>query len=313
MFSDSDSDFGQAAKSKQRARTVKSKVVADDWDSGSGDIDESGQSDQSDFELEDEAPKKKKITVTKKASAATSKKPSSRKQMASNTPNDDLPLQPVADSKVNGESVNGKPAPSNSNASSQYQMLSQIEHILKRPDTYIGSIEPTESQYWVYDSENKGMVNRNVTIVPGLYKIFDEILVNAADNKTRDSSMNLLEVTIDPENNIISVYNNGKGIPIEIHDKEKIYIPEMIFGNLLTSSNYNDDQKKVTGGRNGYGAKVFIDSLALFDRFTNKLSSFVIYFQQILRLKPLIKIPKKFTSNPGVIICPKYPNRKLIL
>ena len=43
---------------------------------------------------------------------------------------------------------------------------------------------------------------------------------------------------------------------MEMHAKEKMYVPELIFGTLLTSSNYNDDQKKVTGGRNGYGAKL---------------------------------------------------------
>lgn len=58
------------------------------------------------------------------------------------------------------------------------------------------------------------------------------------------------------EDNLISVWNNGKGIPVEIHATEKMYVPELIFGTLLTSSNYDDDQKKVTGGRNGYGAKL---------------------------------------------------------
>lgn len=68
--------------------------------------------------------------------------------------------------------------------------------------------------------------------------------------------MNAIKVEIDVEENTISVYNNGRGIPIEIHSKEKIYIPEMIFGHLLSSSNYDDDEKKLTGGRNGYGAKL---------------------------------------------------------
>ena len=58
------------------------------------------------------------------------------------------------------------------------------------------------------------------------------------------------------ENNVISVMNNGKGIAVEMHATEKMYVPELIFGTLLTSSNYDDDQKKVTGGRNGYGAKL---------------------------------------------------------
>jgi DNA topoisomerase II len=68
--------------------------------------------------------------------------------------------------------------------------------------------------------------------------------------------MDTLKVTIDVEKNFISIWNNGKGIPIEIHSKTKLWIPEMIFGHLLTSSNYDDDEKKLTGGRNGYGAKL---------------------------------------------------------
>ncbi|KAI9116615.1 hypothetical protein K1719_012273 [Acacia pycnantha] len=135
-----------------------------------------------------------------------------------------------------------------------YQKKSQLEHILLRPDTYVGSIEKHTQILWVY--ENDEMVNRPVTYVPGLYKIFDEILVNAADNKQRDPSMDALKVLIDVEQNLISVYNNGDGVPVEIHQEEKVYVPELIFGHLLTSSNYDDNVKKTTGGRNGYGAKL---------------------------------------------------------
>eukprot|EP00889_Picochlorum_renovo_P007738 jgi/Picre1/34768/NNA_002234.t1 len=120
-----------------------------------------------------------------------------------------------------------------------YQKLSQLDHVLLRPDTYIGSTEKQQQQLWVHDGER--MVLKNVTVAPGLYKIFDEILVNAADNK---------------ESMEIKVLNNGAGVPVEVHKTEGIYVPELIFGNLLTSSNYNDKEKKVTGGRNGYGAKL---------------------------------------------------------
>ena len=109
---------------------------------------------------------------------------------------------------------------------------------------------------WVFDSIQECMVNRPLSFVPGLFKIFDEILVNAADNKIRDPSMDTLKVDIDREKGEISIFNNGRAIPVEIHSKEGIWVPELIFGHLLTSSNYNDDQKKVTGGRNGYGAKL---------------------------------------------------------
>lgn len=154
---------------------------------------------------------------------------------------------------------NGSKAASGSGGLSieqMYQKKSQLEHILLRPDTYIGSVEHTKELMWVYSDERKRMVQREISFVPGLYKIFDEILVNAADNKQRDKSMNTIKIDIDAEKNIISVWNNGKGIPVTMHKEENMYVPTMIFGHLLTSSNYNDDEKKVTGGRNGYGAKL---------------------------------------------------------
>ncbi|XP_077359532.1 DNA topoisomerase 2-alpha isoform X2 [Festucalex cinctus] len=136
-----------------------------------------------------------------------------------------------------------------------YQKKTQLEHILLRPDSYIGSVETVTQSMWVYD-EDVGLNCREVTFVPGLYKIFDEILVNAADNKQRDKSMSCIKINIDVENNTISIWNNGKGIPVVEHKVEKVYVPALIFGQLLTSSNYDDDEKKVTGGRNGYGAKL---------------------------------------------------------
>lgn len=131
-----------------------------------------------------------------------------------------------------------------------------MEHIIKRPDTYIGSTERATQHMWVYSSVTEEMENREVSFVPGLYKIFDEIVVNAADNKQNDQNMNEIRVTVDRASGEISVWNNGRGIPIEMHSKEKMYIPELIFGHLLTSSNYDDTQQKVTGGRNGFGAKL---------------------------------------------------------
>lgn len=137
-----------------------------------------------------------------------------------------------------------------------YQKKTPLEHILLRPDTYVGSIEHQDSKLWVWDSASSKMVFRQVSYVPGLYKIFDEILVNASDNFQRDKTMNKIMVTIDSEKSMIQVWNNGKGIPVAMHQEHNIYVPEMIFGQLLTSSNYDDTKKKVTGGRNGYGAKL---------------------------------------------------------
>lgn len=98
------------------------------------------------------------------------------------------------------------------------------------------------------------MVCRDVSYVPGLLKIFDEILMNAADNKRRDESMSILRVDISVERNLITIYNNGRGIPVEKDKDEDTYLPELMLGHLLTSSAYDDSLKRT--GRNGYGAKL---------------------------------------------------------
>ncbi|XP_065752579.1 DNA topoisomerase 2-alpha [Phocoena phocoena] len=165
------------------------------------------------------------------------------------------PLQPVSDNMQVNKTKKNEDAKKRLSIERIYQKKTQLEHILLRPDTYIGSVESVTQQMWVYD-EDIGINCREVTFVPGLYKIFDEILVNAADNKQRDPKMSCIRVTVDPENNLISIWNNGKGIPVVEHKVEKMYVPALIFGQLLTSSNYDDEEKKVTGGRNGYGAKL---------------------------------------------------------
>lgn len=148
-------------------------------------------------------------------------------------------------------------AKSKKTATETYQKLTQLQHILKRPDTYIGSIERTEQPMWVFNKETVQMELRpHVSFVPGLYKIFDEILVNAADNKQRDPSMTYMKIHINRAEGYISVENNGKGIPVEMHEKEKVYIPELVFGHLLAGSNFDDGEDKTVGGRNGYGAKL---------------------------------------------------------
>eukprot|EP00392_Amoebophrya_sp_AT5.2_P010869 g10936.t1 len=137
-----------------------------------------------------------------------------------------------------------------------YQKKTQLEHILLRPDTYVGSCEPQMQEMWVFDESTQSMQFRKITYSPALYKIFDEILVNAADHLQRSASMDVINVKINKLDGTIAVYNNGAGVPVVMHQEHKIYVPELIFGNLLTSDNYDDNEKKVTGGRNGFGAKL---------------------------------------------------------
>lgn len=147
---------------------------------------------------------------------------------------------------------------------SKYQKLDHREHVLKRPNMYIGSIDKDICSTWVFDDTKAKMTKKELSYVPGLYKIFDEILVNAIDHVVRlksykeDKTVNLvknIKITIDKESGYIEVYNDGDGIEVEKHPEHGIYIPELIFGHLLTSANYDDTEEKTIGGQNGLGSK----------------------------------------------------------
>ncbi len=137
----------------------------------------------------------------------------------------------------------------------KYQKKSHLEHILDLPDTYIGSVEPVTVSTSLYNEETNMMEEQTITYIPGLFKIFDEVLVNANDHKVRCPDLKNIKVDIDEVSGKISVWNDGSGIDVELHDSG-VYAPELIFGHLLTSANYDKDEKKLTGGKNGYGAKL---------------------------------------------------------
>jgi DNA topoisomerase-2 len=139
----------------------------------------------------------------------------------------------------------------------KYDKKTPREHVLLRPDTYIGDIEPTSESMWIYSTENKNMVKQQITYTPGFLKVFDELLVNARDAAVNDPTCDTIKVDYNIEDGYISVYNNGDvGIPVEEHPVHKTLVPSMIFGELLTSSNYDDNDERTTGGRNGLGAKL---------------------------------------------------------
>jgi DNA topoisomerase-2 len=149
-------------------------------------------------------------------------------------------------------------------ASEIYEKKELRQHIYDTPDTYVGGIECLKEILPIY-FDNK-IIYKEIEYIPALLNIFNEILVNARDqivrlNQKHDKDKNFNKVTtikinFNPETNNITVYNDGDGISVSKHEKEKIYIPQLIFGELLTSSNYNKDEKKIVGGKNGYGAKL---------------------------------------------------------
>ena len=139
-----------------------------------------------------------------------------------------------------------------------YKKMELHSQILLRPDTYIGSCKNIPSTEPIYVKEGDIIKEKNITYPEGLVRIFVEVVSNAIDNTWRSLQENITPkfIKINIENNKISIWNDGKNIPLDIHQDEKIPIPELIFGNLLTSSNYNDDEERKTSGKNGYGVKL---------------------------------------------------------
>lgn len=149
-----------------------------------------------------------------------------------------------------------------------YQKKTDRQHILDAPDTYIGSVEETEYDTFVLETDNgvAKIVKKNINIIPGLYKLFDEGIVNCRDHVARMAGLeknkqnipvSYIDISIDSEG-VITMINDGNGIDVAKHPEHDLWIPEMIFGHLRTSTNYDKDEKKIVGGKNGFGFKLVL-------------------------------------------------------
>ena len=134
----------------------------------------------------------------------------------------------------------------------KYKVLDHISHILLRPSTYIGSNKLNTSERWIF--ENDRIIKKEVTFVPSFIKIFDEIICNSVDEHKRNPKLNRIDININREENIISIRDNG-GIVVELHKEHNLYVPEIIFSVLMSSSNYSDEELKIVAGTNGLGSK----------------------------------------------------------
>lgn len=182
----------------------------------------------------------------------------------------------------------------------KYKSLSEVEHVLLRPGTYVGSTVLCEpAKEWIYDDDEQTFVEKDVQYVPALLKIFDEIFSNSIDESKRNKKLDTIKVTIDKDKGIISVYDNG-GIPVAMHKETKMYVPEMIFSKLRSGSNFNDDEQRDWVGTNGLGSTL---TNIFSNKFTVKTADgkneFVQTFEKNMskKTKPSIKkSSKKFTE-----------------
>lgn len=146
------------------------------------------------------------------------------------------------------------------------QQKTDKQHILDNPDTYIGSVEQIDSDVWITKDAEDIIIEKNITYVPGLFKLFDEGIVNCRDHVVRMKS----RIASDPTNAVavshidisvsddgsITMVNDGNGI--DVVQQDGVWVPELVFGHLRTSTNYNKDEKKIVGGKNGFGFKLVL-------------------------------------------------------
>jgi DNA topoisomerase-2 len=146
------------------------------------------------------------------------------------------------------------------------QQKTDKQHILDNPDTYIGSVEQIDANNWILSENNEKIFEKNISFIPGLFKLFDEGIVNCRDHVIRmksrtenndENSLPVSYININIESDgTITMINDGNGI--DVAQKDGIWIPELVFGHLRTSTNYNKDEKKIVGGKNGFGFKLVL-------------------------------------------------------
>ena len=180
---------------------------------------------------------------------------------------------------------------------SSYKKHTHRQHIYELPDTYIGSIENSNEEHYVVSDEK--FIPENILFNPGLYKLIDELIVNAHDHVVRlqqRKSENLVKnIQINVTNKSFAIKNDGESIDVEKHS-EYGWIPQMIFGELLTSTNYDKSEKKLVGGKNGYGVK-------LVNIFSKSLTIEIVDSKKELKYVQTFENNMTITHEPKIIKC----------
>lgn len=183
----------------------------------------------------------------------------------------------------------------------KFKKLSDIDHVLKRPGMYLGSLKPHTSLKWVY-SEGK-MVQKEITYNPGFLKIFDEIITNSVDeSKRKGSKLNTIKITVDKGS--ITIWDNG-GIPVLKDEEHNEWIPEMIFSNMKAGSNFDDSEDRSWAGTNGVGSTITnIYSKAFSISTCDGKNSFKQTFSDNMRKRTKVKITPSTKSHTEIFYLP---------
>lgn len=140
-----------------------------------------------------------------------------------------------------------------------YQEKNEFEHILDRPDMYIGSVEAEPRDEMLLNLADKKLFYSTITVPQAVERLFLEIISNAGDNadNSRRAGVNPGSIDIVMDRNWIKVRNGGLAIPVvESKSTPGKLIPDVVFGKLRSSSNYDPNVILMGAGKNGFGAKL---------------------------------------------------------
>ena len=186
--------------------------------------------------------------------------------------------------------------------SRKYTKYDQREHVLERPDTYIGSIQCDQVLTYTFDQETGSFKKENIDYIHGLFKIVDEILANSIDHiiRCKDGPFPVKNIKVEIVDGVFQIMNDGPGIEVVLHPQENIYVPELIFGNMLSSSNFSNEKERIVGGMNGIGAKACNIFSEFFEITTVDHQRKLKYFQRFEQNMSIKSTPKitKCSSKP---------------
>ena len=196
-----------------------------------------------------------------------------------------------------------------------YVMRNELDHVLLNPDTYVGSIENVEADNWVFKEDK--IVQVKHVFNPALLKLFDEGIVNASDHiiRTKQGKDPVTYIKVTIQDGAITIVNDGEGIDVAMHPIHNMYIPQLIFANMRTSRNFDVNEKRIVGGKNGFGVKlIFIWStfsqIEIVDS-TRQLKYTQTFTDNLSKIEPPVITACKKKSYTSITFRPDYKRLKL--